>query len=289
MNWLVYHIVSGQAFFTGVVLLIIAVLTASAIRPALRRVSLVTFLIGIIAIVASSTAIPYWLYGLATVVTLAWLICRNRKHWQRETARATIAVWLIAAGLELPYHFPPTLRPVEERSLAVIGDSVTAGVASGDGEVTWPQILAGEHGVQVQDISHVGETAASALRRAESQQITAPIVLIEIGGNDILGSTSSAEFATDLEALLAHLAALGRQLVMFELPLPPFHHEFGRIQRTLAARYNVHLIPKRIFLSVIASGEATLDSIHLSPAGHRRMADTVWKITGPAFDRDAPP
>jgi acyl-CoA thioesterase-1 len=34
----------------------------------------------------------------------------------------------------------------------------------------------------------------------------------------------------------------------------------------------VRLIPKRLFLSVLLSDETTLDSIHLSPAGHRKMA-----------------
>ena len=38
------------------------------------------------------------------------------------------AVWAAAALLEAPYCFTPTLQPAAQRSLAVIGDSVTAGI-----------------------------------------------------------------------------------------------------------------------------------------------------------------
>jgi len=137
--------------------------------------------------------------------------------------------------------------------------------------------------VHVQDLSHVGETAASALKRARQQTIDSPIVLVEIGGNDILGPTTTKQFARDLDALLSHLKLPGRQVAMFELPLPPFYHEFGRIQREVADRHQVLLIPKRVFLGLLAGNGATLDSIHLSQAGHQQMAQLVWEFIAPAY------
>ncbi len=73
---------------------------------------------------------------------------------------------------------------------------------------------------------------------------------------------------------------------MFELPLPPFCHEFGRIQRTVAAKHNVTLVPKRVFLSVIAGSGSTLDTIHLSQSGHQFMADAVWQLVEDAFQNN---
>jgi acyl-CoA thioesterase-1 len=70
---------------------------------------------------------------------------------------------------------------------------------------------------------------------------------------------------------------------MFELPLPPFYNEFGRIQRRLARAHGVALIPKWVLLGVLRGQAATLDSIHLSPAGQREMARSVWSVIGPAF------
>ena len=74
---------------------------------------------------------------------------------------------------------------------------------------------------------------------------------------------------------------------MFELPLPPFCNEFGRAQRNVAAKHNVILIPKRVFLSVIAGSDSTLDSIHLSQSGHQFMADCVWKLVRSAFSSES--
>ena len=129
----------------------------------------------------------------------------------------------------------------------------------------------------------MGETTASALTRLKKHPISAHVVVVEIGGNDILGSSSSAQFAKDLDGLLGFLATENRQIVMFELPLPPFCHEFGRVQRTFAAKHKVRLVPKRVLLSVLARNQSTLDTIHLTQEGHQCMSDCVWRLIKSAF------
>ncbi len=286
MNWLVYHIASGHSFFTGILLIVCAVFASTQTRPMFRRVTTLAFLAGTIAVALSSTAIPYWHYAIATLATAVWIASHYKKAWRRWSPHVAIGAWIIAALIEVPYHITPSLAPASDRGISIIGDSVTAGIGGDENSETWPSILARDHQLHVQDISHMGETAASALKRAKSRQISSSVVIVEIGGNDILGSTTSEQFANDLEELLACLAVPGRQVVMFELPLPPFSHEYGRVQRAVAARHNVRLIPKRVFLSVIAGSESTLDTIHLSQSGHQLMADTVWRVLQSAFDPD---
>ncbi|MBR9803940.1 acyl-CoA thioesterase [bacterium] len=283
MNPVVYHIVSGQAFFTGIILIVLAAIASTRQERFARPVTALGFAIGMIAVIASSTALPYWLYGLAGGASLCWIASRFRPAWRSRTAVAMIIAWGLAAGMEAPYHLSPSLEPGTDRVLAIIGDSVTAGLGSDDPSQTWPTLLARKLDLEIQDISHVGETAGSALKRVQSHEVSAPVVVVEIGGNDILGSTSPEQFAHDLDALLEHLAAPSRQVVMFELPLPPFFHAYGWAQRTLAAKHGVLLIPKRVFLSVIAGNESTLDSIHLSQAGHEEMARQVGRVLEPAF------
>jgi acyl-CoA thioesterase-1 len=287
MNWLVYHIVSGQAFFSGAALLILSAISSTHSRPIFSRITVLSLLMGVIAVVISSTAISYWYYGIAVAVTLLWIASRFKPDWRFRTSYAVVAVWLIAALIEIPYHITQSLNPARTRTMTVIGDSVTAGVGGDETSETWPHLLAQQHQIAVQDISHMGETAASALKRAKSQTIVSSVVVVEIGGNDVLGSTTSAQFALDLDALLEHLETPDRQVIMFELPLPPFCNEFGRAQRTIAAKHNVILIPKRVFLSVIADSDSTLDSIHLSQSGHQFMADCVWKLVRSAFSSES--
>ena len=76
---------------------------------------------------------------------------------------------------------------------------------------------------------------------------------------------------------------------MFELPIPPLYEGFGRVQRNLASRHGVALIPKRILLSVIAAADATVDSLHLTQQGHDRMADVVWALLAPAMPEASGP
>ncbi len=103
-------------------------------------------------------------------------------------------------------------------------------------------------------------------------------MVLEIGGNDILLSPDPDSFADRLDELLADVTERADVVVMFELPLPPFFHAYGAAQRRLAQQYGVLLIPKRVLMGVLANGDSTLDSIHLSQEGHRLMASKVGRI-----------
>jgi lysophospholipase L1-like esterase len=109
------------------------------------------------------------------------------------------------------------------------------------------------------------------------------VVLIEIGGNDLLGGVPPEEFKRGLEAILAKVALPGRTVVMFELPLLPHKVAYGQIQRRLAAKYRVWLIPKRYFTDVIGGVNATSDGLHLSEIGSQRMAALVAHALSPVL------
>ncbi|MFO1096146.1 MAG: SGNH/GDSL hydrolase family protein [Planctomycetaceae bacterium] len=269
MNPVVVHVASGESFFTGLALLALASLLLRSMRRSLRRFAPLAIVVGIIAIALSSTPIPYGAYGLLAAAAGFVVVAQWNERWRTAAAAGLVGSCLLCAGLEIPYHVMPALQPVAQRSLAVIGDSVTAGGGIENREITWPQFFMQQRHIRVQNLSHVGETAASALKRVGQQTVDAPLVLVEIGGNDVLGTTTARQFEQDLDALLAHLSHPGRQVVMFELPLPPFYHEFGSAQRTSARRHHVALVPKRVFLGLLAGDGATLDSVHLSQVGHQ--------------------
>ncbi len=283
MNWLVYHVASGHSFFSGVALIFFAMLLSDRSGPIAKRVLSVAFLLGVIAIAISSTPLPNWYYVLAGLVTIGWLLSAYVTSWRDYARLAVISTWTVALALEVPFHFTPTLEPTSSRSLTIVGDSITAGMGMQDRSVRWPMLFAAEHQVRVQDLSQPGATTGSALKTVMAQSIAGQVVLLEIGGNDVLGDTAAAEFSNDLDALLSQLVVPGRQVVMFELPLPPFRNDFGRIQRSLARKHKVALVPKRVLLSAITADDSTVDSIHLTPAGHQRMATLVWSFVKSAF------
>lgn len=125
---------------------------------------------------------------------------------------------------------------------------------------------------------------AAAYRQAERLPDSGGLVLIEIGGNDMLGTTALPDFEQGLDRLLHRVCQHDRTVIMFELPLPPLFNEVGRIQRRVASRHKVPLVPKRRLLSVLTTQGSTLDSIHLTQAGHEQMATLIWSLIRPAYE-----
>jgi acyl-CoA thioesterase-1 len=283
MNWVVFQIASGRVFFVAVALLVSAVGLRSSAAPRLRRGATWCLLIGLIGLSVAAAPLPTCAYAVMLLSIVAgW--GASRFGAKAATATATSALALLGVGLhEARYQIMPVLSAVHDRQIAVIGDSITAGHGESDLTRKWPTILRDRHGVAVEDFSKAGATAASAAKGLEQESIAAPVVIVEIGGNDFLGGGSVEDFQAGLDALLRAVRKPGRQVVMFELPIPPLYEGFGRVQRNLASRHGVVLIPKRILLSIIEAADATVDSLHLTQQGHDRMAAVVWALLEPAI------
>lgn len=286
MNALIYHVAGGTAFFIGVSLMLVAAVLTIVEQRRLRSVASLTGILGLISVVISATPLPWWFCVVAGGISLVWLIAVNLKNLssnkRRPLAVSLAITCLTSFGMELPYHFMPAVAPTRSRTITLFADSVSAGLSDNE-KNTWPKILEKTRPVQIVDYSQMGATVPSALKKASNVEVADGIVLLEIGGNDLLGSTTVSAFERDLDALLARVSGPRRQVIMFELPLPPFSNAFGHAQRGVAARHGVALIPRRVFLDVLTADDATLDSIHLSKHGHERMAASVCRIIGSAF------
>ena len=283
MNWLIFHIASGAAFFSGAVCIMLAAGLSLAGRQSINRWSTLPCLIGIVVVAASATPLPYWFYGLLGSSSIGWLyVARSPTASWKKKRWATalfVGIWTVAVGVESPYHFVPSVSASRDSHLIVYADSITAGIGEGEAE-TWPNILRRTKSVNISDRSQMGATVKSVLVKVKNDSPPTGIVILEIGGNDFFGNTGIAEFDRDLDRLLKLLTEQHNQVVMFELPLPPFFNNFGIVQRRLAKKHGVILIPKRVLMSVLSRSNATLDSIHLTQHGHDMLADAVSDILG---------
>ncbi len=294
MNYVVYFFGSGDAFFVGIGFILAGL--AISIYFERRWLVLVGFLMaeaGLLLVVLSAAPIPYWLYAISCTATIVWLVAERRSlravkpyiNWIRGLV---VFAWVVCFAVEIPFRFIPVVPGGGRPAFGIIGDSVTAGLGEPSKNAmtkngTWPSFLVKNHGIEVIDVSQMGATTASALKQADELPAATGLVLLEIGGNDLLGPTSTNKFESDLDALLKRVCTPGRSVMMFELPLPPFRNGYGSVQRELAAQYKVLLIPKRVFIAVLSTAGATLDGIHLSPAGHEQMARVVWSLIKPAY------
>ena len=161
-----------------------------------------------------------------------------------------IAFTLIVALWELPFHILPSISIDNINCTYVIGDSISAGMGDKD-EQTWPVLLSEELDINIINLSMAGATAGSALKRQVPKVLGKEnLVLLEIGGNDLLNYNSPEEYERSLTEIIKHLQESSSHCVWFELPLLPQYYIYGRIQRKLASKYSVTLIPKSALTSV---------------------------------------
>lgn len=295
MNPLALYFASGGVFFSGNALIAVAVfLTFFDNRKTFKWCARILIIVGLLLIVLSSTPMSGVFFRVFGIVILALLAALE---FDSQTIKKTVHALriLVLCGCfhcvytEYPHHLAPRLtsnEPYEE--LFVLGDSISAGVGF-KGEVTWVDLLKKRQGLKVVSLSSGGATLNDAIDRADLILGPNKVILLEIGGNDLLRKTPHETFERDLELLFKKLVGPGRVIIMFELPLPPFHSHYGRAQRRLANRYDVVLIPKRMFAAVLRGDGDTIDGLHLSNQGHQRLANVAWSCLAPLFRHEKSP
>ncbi len=283
MNWIVFHITSGGVFLSGSFCVVLATFFGIWKKTRFRAFSPLLALLDLLSIVVSATPFPYWYYGLVVVVMGIWLFTVRSEKVEEKRRRviSSVAMTVILLGVvwELPWQITPTINSPSDEPLTIYADSITAGLGENEGE-PWTEILERTKHAKIFNRARVGATVGSALTKAKETTDPRGIVLLEIGGNDLLGNTKPDSFEHNLDELLSLLSSRHRRVLMFELPLPPTYNSFGEIQRRLSKKHGVVLIPKCVLMGVLSGDSATLDSIHLSQADHQRMAETVWRILG---------
>lgn len=281
---IVHHLLSGQAWFSaGAVLILLLGAEALGWRPR-RAWSLpagrVALLLALGVAALSGTPVPWWLLAILAV-TFALVIATGFRTGPapagRISAAAALCAVVAALAVEAPWHRNPRLAMPRGGSVAVLGDSISSG---GFGEsAPWPARLGALRGVRVANLALPGETLRSAVRFQLPRLATLPpprLVLLELGGNDLLEGRSAAAFEGDLDALLSAVReATPAPVAMFELPLPPGRWTLGAAQRRVARSRGVALIPKRALTRVLTDPRFVDDGLHLTDAGHAELARAV--------------
>jgi lysophospholipase L1-like esterase len=235
--------------------------------------------LGLILMVMACPPISWYAYAVLVCVFLLWLFSAAEPKLRSIAITALLIVVVsVIVGSEFFHRgLPPVTGPRDDH-VFIIGDSLSSGLGQSP---PWPVFLQQATGVQAKNLARPGAGVNDALAMANQITSADHLVLLEIGGNDLLAGIPADKFAMGLEALLMKVCAFGRTVVMFELPLIPSRIGYGQAQRRLAARYHVVLIPKR-FLADVLGPSSTSDGMHLSEPGAQKMAALVARV---AFSR----
>jgi acyl-CoA thioesterase I len=137
--------------------------------------------------------------------------------------------------------------------LVALGDSLTQGYGLAQGEGFVPQL---EAWLQAQGLDVVvinagvsGDTTAGGLARLDwTLAEPVDVMLVTLGGNDLLRGLDPAASRANLDAILSRLATEGIPAVLAGMPAPgnygpDFKREFEAMYPEIAAAYDVPLIP----------------------------------------------
>jgi acyl-CoA thioesterase-1 len=319
MSSVALHFASGAAFFSGSACFLAGLLVVTlAQRKWLPPMGRFLILAGLFLVAASATPLPLWAWCVWGASFVGWATSRyikvagtlrvpssvatepsiqtDGRHTEcacyftlLQSKRLTAAALVTVVGCtvatvvwEISFQLPPHLPAGHWNRLVVIGDSLSAADFTEGGD-PWPTLIAHHHKFDVVNLAFSGAKAGSAEKQVSSDQVNDALVVLEIGGNDLLGATTPADFERDLERLLQKVCRSDNAVVMLELPLPPLYNRFGEIQRRLARRHHVVLIPKRYFAGVLAGADSTVDGLHLSRVGHRKMAEMIFGVVSPSL------
>lgn len=283
------YFASGESLYLGAVLLLLAVIaTAYPKRKWMLQLRNLLAWVALACMVMACPPFPLAVDLIFFVAFAFWFGTSNQSspsqrmiRWQIGSRLFLAVLVCVLAAIEFPHRKMPSITDGVSDHFVVIGDSISSGL---DPHIEpWPLVLQQTCGIEVRNLAKPGTQVREALSIAKELRDSDRLVLIEIGGNDLLMGVSADEYGKVLDELLANVATHNRTVIMFELPLLPNKIAYGQIQRRLSQKYGVSLIPKRYFAQVIGDAEATTDGLHLSGPGARRMAGLVAEVLSLVF------
>jgi acyl-CoA thioesterase-1 len=201
-----------------------------------------------------------------------------------------VSIFSAAIFAETP---APSAPPSSTKTVVFLGDSLTAGLGVQPTEafpaLVGEKIRAAGLPYQVENAGLSGDTSAGGLRRIDwLLQRRIDLLVLELGANDGLRGLDLKSMKTNLQSIIDKTKAKNPQvkIVLAGMQVPPnlgaeYTAGFQRVFNELARENNATLIP---FLLEGVGGHRELnqqDLIHPSPAGHRIIADLVWRTLEP--------
>ena len=202
------------------------------------------------------------------------------------------AVSVLVVGAAIACNGENPAAPTQATGVIVaFGDSLTAGPGLRP-EETYPALLQQRmsnegHQYRVINAGVSGDTTTDALRRFDDALIPdTRILILAIGGNDGLRGVPVATVERNIATMIERAQARGIDVLLCQMEAPPiggFNYtiDFHRVYTRLADRYKVPLVPF-VLLGILGNDALDLDdSLHPNAAGHKVIAETMWRYLRP--------
>lgn len=167
-------------------------------------------------------------------------------------------------------------------TVLALGDSLTAphGVAPGE---AWPALLAERSGWIVINAGVSGDTSSGALQRLPAllDEHSPQLVLVTLGGNDMLRKMPQGQTVANLGQMLTLVKARGAKAVLLATPKPSIagavfnNLSAADFYEDVAKENRVPLI-KDAMAEVLSNTELKADQLHPNVAGHALLSKKIF-------------
>jgi acyl-CoA thioesterase-1 len=193
---------------------------------------------------------------------------------------------------------PPRLVDPKRFVIAVLGDSITAGLGLTTAQA-YPnrlqEMFAAEGYSEVEVVNNglSGDTTAGALRRVdEAVEAGVRIAVVALGGNDALRGLSPTETRENLSQIIEAINKQGVGVVLVGMQAPPnlgadYQDAFRAVFVQLAAQYGRTIVYIPFLLEGVA-GQPALnqpDGIHPNEQGAKAIAEHLYPLLRKLVDQ----
>lgn len=201
----------------------------------------------------------------------------SRRLARRRRARV-LAVWLCLIGATGCGRVPPLPRLAAGDTVLAFGDSLTAGTGAEPHEA-YPAVLSTLIGHTVVAEGVAGEVTDAGRRRLPGVlDATQPaLLLLCLGGNDMLRRVDSAQTAANLRAMVQLARDRGLPVVLIGLPKPPLFPGSVDYYAEIAREFNLPF-ENDILRTLLFDASMRSDLIHPNAVGYRRMAEAIVEL-----------
>ena len=182
-----------------------------------------------------------------------------------------LAIWIV-----WPSRYA-RVKNLDSRGTSVIafGDSLTAGYGAEAGE-DYPSQLAKRLGIAVINAGVSGDTTESALARIDADVVARNprIVIVGLGGNDLLQSVPIATTAANLRAIVERIQRAGAMVVLLGFRFPSLNADYESMYAQLA-RDERCLLVSGVLAGILTDPSLKSDEVHPNARGYALMATRI--------------
>lgn len=165
--------------------------------------------------------------------------------------------------------------------VVALGDSLTYGYGAERGQ-DYPSVLSKKTAWQIDNMGINGDTSADVLARLDKVMQKSPrLVLLGIGGNDVLRRVPSDKTTHNITQIIKRLQDDGIQVVLIAQPHLSVSAAFGKasdnpIYQKIATNTQVPLVAK-LWSNILSDKSLKSDQIHANAQGYAYFAEGIYK------------